>query len=447
MVSWTVEQVLALAPDASSAKAGLELASARKWVSLGAGDDTLWGECKGSGVQPYRTGVDLAGPAFKCSCPSRKFPCKHGLGLFLVYATERASFAAAEAPGWHADWIHSRRARAEQGAAPKEAPATARAAAAPQQRAQRREERVRAGVEDLERWLHDVVRPGLSDLPSRPRGSFEQIAARLTDAQAPGLARLVRALADLPHSSGRWPERMLLELGRLELLLEAFRRQDSLDEGLQADVRSLVGFAESREHVLATAPVGDVWSVLGRRVEVEEKLRVQRTWLWGEHTRRWALLIDFAAPGQTLEKVLVPGSRARGALCFYSGALPLRALPREPLVTLGPIGGVPAAAVEPALRGYARALARNPWLERFPLALGPVVPDGAPPGSWSAVDDEGRSLPLGGSAGWHLLALSGGHALDLFGEWDGHRLWPLAAHADGTFVHFPGQSAAAETQA
>jgi hypothetical protein len=58
------------------------------------------------------------------------------------------------------------------------------------------------------------------------------------------------------------------------------------------------------------------------------------------------------------------------------------------------------------------------------------------------VDDEGRSLPLGGSAGWHLLALSGGHALDLFGEWDGHRFWPLAAFAGGTFVHLPSPPAA-----
>ena len=35
-------------------------------------------------VSPYRTVADLAGPASKCTCPSRKFPCKHALGLMLV---------------------------------------------------------------------------------------------------------------------------------------------------------------------------------------------------------------------------------------------------------------------------------------------------------------------------------------------------------------------------
>ncbi len=44
------------------------------------------GLCQGSGRQPYQARVDLAEPAFKCSCPSRKFPCKHGLALLLLFA-------------------------------------------------------------------------------------------------------------------------------------------------------------------------------------------------------------------------------------------------------------------------------------------------------------------------------------------------------------------------
>ncbi|MGB8191873.1 MAG: SWIM zinc finger family protein, partial [Chitinophagaceae bacterium] len=75
------EQILALAPDESSKKSGKELSNASKWVSKGANETALWGECKGSGSKPYQTQVDLANIAFKCSCPSRKFPCKHGLGL------------------------------------------------------------------------------------------------------------------------------------------------------------------------------------------------------------------------------------------------------------------------------------------------------------------------------------------------------------------------------
>ena len=82
------DQILALAPDASSAKAGQSLAGRRKWLALGRDDRAAWGECQGSAREPYRTQIDLAEPAFRCSCPSRKFPCKHSLGLFLLLASE-----------------------------------------------------------------------------------------------------------------------------------------------------------------------------------------------------------------------------------------------------------------------------------------------------------------------------------------------------------------------
>ncbi len=43
------------------------------------------GLCAGSGKDPYQTVVDL-GPRYQCSCPSRKFPCKHALALLLSWA-------------------------------------------------------------------------------------------------------------------------------------------------------------------------------------------------------------------------------------------------------------------------------------------------------------------------------------------------------------------------
>ena len=74
----TRDQILQLAPDDASGKAGLQLATTSKWVARHAHALALWGDCQGSGSSPYKTMVDLANMAFKCSCPSRKFPCKHG---------------------------------------------------------------------------------------------------------------------------------------------------------------------------------------------------------------------------------------------------------------------------------------------------------------------------------------------------------------------------------
>ena len=48
----------------------------------------LWGECSGSGKNPYYCSADFVeenNPVFRCDCPSRQFPCKHCLGLMFAY--------------------------------------------------------------------------------------------------------------------------------------------------------------------------------------------------------------------------------------------------------------------------------------------------------------------------------------------------------------------------
>ncbi|MGW7789566.1 SWIM zinc finger family protein, partial [Streptomyces tricolor] len=115
-VRWTAEQVLALAPDAASRKAGSRLGAAGPWSGTGSGEGTVWGLCKGSGSRPYQTVVDLAdaaGPAYKCSCPSRKFPCKHALGLLLLWAGDDGAVpGGAQPPDWAGQWLAGRRRRA-----------------------------------------------------------------------------------------------------------------------------------------------------------------------------------------------------------------------------------------------------------------------------------------------------------------------------------------------
>jgi hypothetical protein len=51
--SWTTDRVLALAPDPASAKSGKSLATLNKWGVLGQDRQAIWGECQGSGKDPY----------------------------------------------------------------------------------------------------------------------------------------------------------------------------------------------------------------------------------------------------------------------------------------------------------------------------------------------------------------------------------------------------------
>jgi len=262
---WTAEQILKLAPDAASAKAAQGLLAPKKWTSLGVNETAIWGACQGSGSNPYQTQIDLAEPAFKCSCPSRKFPCKHGLALFLLFAEQPSLFAKTSAPDTVASWLKGRSDRT----AKKETAATTKSKEPkdPESQAKtaaRRLDRVKDGALELQRWLEDLVRSGLAGNLSRGIASWESQAARLVDAQAPGLARLLKEAAVLGTREG-WQERLLEQIALLHLLLEGFRRSATLPEDLQEEIQSLIGWKQDQQELMQNTGIVDEWAVLGQR--------------------------------------------------------------------------------------------------------------------------------------------------------------------------------------
>ncbi len=435
MSAMTTEQILALAPDASSAKNGKTLATLRKWVSLGQNEQVVWGECQGSGKTPYQTQIDLTEIAFKCSCPSRKFPCKHGLGLFLLKTNEPAAFTSELPPEWVTKWLATRtQKRTKKSDSPAQVDPATQA-----KRTQQRYNKVAAGVQDLELWLRDLVRQGLAAVQGKPYSFWNGVAARMVDAQAPGVARQLREMASIPHSGAGWQEKLLEKLGRLHLLVEGFKRLDTLPSATQADIRTLIGWTHSQDELLASNPADLVnahWLILGQRVETEDNLRVQRLWLWEKESNRAALILNFAHASQPLETSFVPGTIAEAELVFFESAYPLRAILKTLHGGSIQIEGMPGySAIADMIKAYTQALSCNPWLEHFPVPLVAVIPIHHN-GGWFMRDLAGHHLPLTPrfERGWQLLALSGGHPLSLFGEWNGEYLLPLSVGVSSQFI-------------
>ncbi len=433
---WTPEQVLALAPDAASAKNGQGLATLRKWASLGCHSSIVWGECQGSGKTPYRTQIDLSEPAFRCSCPSRKFPCKHGLGLFLILSEQSKEFAAKEPPEWVATWLAARTQRAEkQVTKPTKQPEELADPAAQAKRVAARQQKVRAGIQDLRRWLEDRIRQGLIAAQHESYQVWDTVAARMVDAQVPGLARRLRHLAGIAHTGSSGHHRLLEQLGELYLIAEGFERIESLPIEVQADLRTQIGWTMSQEEIRTGQSQADIWLVVGARTEVEERLRIRRTWLLAIETGTFALLLDFAHGQQPFDQSLLPGTCLEAELGFYPSAYPLRALvkTRQEAVLLSktPPGG---AEISSAISNYTQAFTCCPWIEQFPLLLQSVIPI-RENDSWLIQDAQGTILPLSTrlEQDWQLLALSGGHPLTLFGEWNGTKLLPFSIWMEDTF--------------
>ncbi len=430
----TVEQILTLAPDVGSQAAGRKLGTVKPWQNPGQTDTAVWGECQGSAL--YQVRVDLASFGYHCSCPSRKLPCKHVLGLLLLAAGSSAAVPRAEPPEWVADWLAKRAARAQQREEKKEKAAQPADPAAQAKRAEQRQQRVLEGLDRFDLWLNDLVRNGLAGLELQPASFWENQAKRLVDAQAPGLAARLRRLGEIPGSTPNWPRRLLGHLGRLALLTHAYRRLDQFDEALQSDLCQLVGWTLNRDDL---AVQGDIvsgrWLVLGQIVEDEDRFRVQRSWLIEQGGERTALVLQFSAAGRPFQEAIPPGTCQGGDLVFWPSAYPQRArfgVRRGELTAIvGELPGVPA--VSEFLQQFAAALARQPWLERFLCVLKNVTPIPRRAAPWLIRDATGAALPLAGREHWKLLALSGGRPVDLAGEWNGEELLPLGVAAEGAY--------------
>lgn len=439
---WTVEQVAAVAPSPRSVAAAEPLAASSRWSALGADERALWGRCQGSGAEPYDTTVDHVDVACRCSCPSRKLPCKHALALLLLWV--RGGVAAGARPESVESWVGSRDRRAaderERGRGSDEAPVAGPGTdpegepggVDPSDRGEldrARDERVARmmeGLTQLDRWLEDRLRTGLADPELARYATWDELAARLVDARAGALANRVRRLAGLVGAGPDWHAEVLAELGFLHLIAQAGRRLPELPGPLADTVATASGWQVRHADVLAGVPETDEWFVAGRSDVREDRIEVRRVWLRGTNSGRWAMLLSFAAYQQSLDDSFAVGTIVHADLHRYPGGS-LRALAGHRYAAPLPFTTPPASTVIAACDEIGSAVAGEPWLERFPATV--RATPSVLGGRWVLADETG-SLPLLG----HdrplatLVAASAGSLVDVTVEWSPWGVQPLTVH-------------------
>ncbi|KAA3437150.1 SWIM zinc finger family protein [Rufibacter hautae] len=406
----TEDQITQLAPDAASVKAGQQLATNSKWVTKAIHEKAMWGDCQGSGKNPYRTVVDLQNMAFKCSCPSRKFPCKHGLGLLYLHARTPSVFEATQDVATDVqEWLTKRAGKAEAKeeketmAAPKKLDTKAQ-----ERRSEEREKKVAAGLEELRMWLKDLVRNGIHQVPSVSQSFHRPITARMVDAQAPAIANSLNRLSQLPFHQEGWQKPFLRKLSSLYLLTEAFKNSENVSPLLQTEIRTLIGWNTGKEQVLQQEGLQDTWLVLSRELEEEDRLTTERIWLFGLKSQRFALLLNFYPLGQMPQFSIVVGSAISAEVVFYSAVFSLRAL----LKNQHGMGVSEVPIAEPnfkvVLQKVAEALSVQPFMEQIPFLVEQVRVVHQK-GVWYLVDKENLSLRLLNPEvdGWRTLATTG----------------------------------------
>ena len=459
----SLAKIEALAPDQAALDAARKLLKPATWPTL-ACDETglVWGEAQGSGATPYRVVISEADAGYKCTCPSRKFPCKHSLALMWMRAEGKAVFASATPPQWVNDWLSRRRgpSQAAPATAPKvsiaiaasggEEPAAsdpkeeARAAVQRERNRRDREASILAGLDEFDLWLSDQLETGIAAFVANAAGACRRMAQRLVDAKASALATRLDSLPARLFSltEAARPTAAVVELAVFHLTAEAYRRQDALDPALREDVRQMVGWVQARDALLADPAAmrtAGRWHVIATRTEVQpDRLRRVETWLWREGEGdgpRFALLMDFVpvTVGGASAGFMI-GETFKAELVFYASPVPLRALiatQTSPSSTGQAMPMLPEAGLAVAWQGYEQALGARPWLGDWPLLFrGARVRRSGEELFLTDPAEAGLALPIAPEQAVSALPLADAGPVNGVGLWDGWRIRLTQAEAE-----------------
>ncbi|MEO6356057.1 MAG: SWIM zinc finger family protein [Ferruginibacter sp.] len=405
------DQILTLAPDEASKKSGKDLANPSKWVSKGANEQALWGEAQGSGSKPYQTQVDLSNIAFKCSCPSRKFPCKHGLGLMLFYSRQQNAFTDTTAPAWVTDWLSKRTEKEEKKATKEEKPVDEAAQA---KRQQARQNKVADGIEELRLWIKDIVRNGILNMPDKGFAYFENMARRMVDAQSPGLANMIRNLGETGFYAEGWQTRFMDQLAAIYLITAGYNNIESLDAHLQQDIKTWIGFTQNQEELKTQTGVTDTWLVLSKQTIEIDTITTERNWLYGTASNQYALVLQFIVRGQGGTLTFTPSMFLQAELVFYPSAAPLRAIVKRQIAT-NAVNNIAGFTGWQQVSESDTLLSRNmPVRAERPFIINQLKPVQYN-NQWWLQDAEQKMMQLKNEHKtiWKILSLSGGDAMNM----------------------------------
>ena len=185
------QEILTLAPNANAVSNARKISSGNGFVvRKKSADDTFYmGECKGSGKKNYVVSADYIDeehPVFRCSCPSRQFPCKHSLALLFEMAAGK-DFKVDEIP----EDILEKRQKKEAREAKKKSegdkkPVSEKSAKAAKAAKTKKIKKQLEGLALMKQLLDNLMDMGLAAMGSVSLKTYRDLSKQLGDYYLPG---------------------------------------------------------------------------------------------------------------------------------------------------------------------------------------------------------------------------------------------------------------------
>ncbi len=450
------EQILQLAPDTGSLKAGKDLAVTDKWQNYFFNTRVVWGEVQGSGKESYRTQIDSQVLAFNCSCASRKFPCKHGIGLMFLISKHKELFKENNIePVWVKKWIDKRTAKATKPIEvsiidDEDEKNNVKKAQQKEKRDTERLDLVMSGVNESLMILKDLLRMGLLAFPEKGTTFFLKSAARMIDAKATGLAKRWKKLSEINYTDENWHEEVLSQLAEMYLLAISYQQtNENLKpqiSNLNADINTFIGFTKDKKELLedvTTEKIKDDWLVLSSTRTQEEDLMIQKNWLYGNASQHFALILEFKHKTQAFEIFLPKGNFITSELVFYPSVVPQRAILNQFNTNLDTVFDDKLflnylVNWNASQKNFIEQTSQLPFLIEVPQCIKNVTLERDNNKNWFVTDAEKTSLPIPPDFDtdiiFQLLAITGGINIDyLFLIRTTNYVSPLGIVMDGKY--------------
>ena len=210
MVQINEQQITALAVNSAAVANGRKISQKGGFVKLmKSKDETFFmGECTGSGKSNYITSADYVDeekPVFRCSCPSRQFPCKHSIALLFEMMAGK-SFDECEIPEdiqSKRKKIQDRSVKAQAKSNPEEMTEEEKEALQKKaQKAKKAGESAKAkkitkqleGLGILQKMMEDFLFAGIGTMAGANVKTYQDVSKQLGDYYLPGPQKLMNRL-------------------------------------------------------------------------------------------------------------------------------------------------------------------------------------------------------------------------------------------------------------
>jgi len=182
----TEDFVRSSAPNNSAVSNAQKISRSSGFIKLSRSEDKtlIFGECKGSGKNPYYTSVDFSGesPVFRCSCPSRQIPCKHCIAIMFDWLAGK-DFNVEEIPE---DIIRKRsKLEAKKNPSPETPEKAEKKKKSALSTAKKKLKKQLEGLGLAENFVKDVLERGISSINSTSANQYKSLAKQLGDYYLP----------------------------------------------------------------------------------------------------------------------------------------------------------------------------------------------------------------------------------------------------------------------